>query len=147
MKALLNTLFFLSIASLANAQGKIYTTGEGASAINGYDPVAYFTEGKPVKGLKDHSLLWKDATWYFSSEENHKLFKSNPGKYAPQFGGFCAYGVAKGYKVKTEPETWTIIGEKLYLNYDLGVQKEWSKNSEALIETANGKWPGLEMKD
>lgn len=132
----------LLIASVAVAQGQqIFSTSDGA--IKGYDPVAYFTEGEPVKGGKAYSYEWNGATWHFSSEKNLALFKENPEKYAPQYGGYCAYGLANGYKVKIEPDAWAIIDDKLYLNYDRGVQKEWSKDKEALIRKANANWPKL----
>jgi YHS domain-containing protein len=137
------TIALLLLPLMTLAQGKIFTTNDGA--IRGYDPVAYFTEGKPVAGKKEFSLTWMEATWYFSSQQNLETFKANPEKYAPQFGGFCAFGVSRGYKVKTEPEAWTIIDGKLYLNYNLDVQKEWSKDPSGYILKANGNW--LELKD
>src|SRR5688572_20851360 len=86
-------------------------------AIQGYDPVAYFKNSKPVQGKKEFSYSWKDATWNFASQENLEDFKNNPEKFAPQFGGYCAYGVADGHKAPTSPDAWTIVGDKLYLNY------------------------------
>jgi YHS domain-containing protein len=116
------------------------------TAINGYDPVAYFTENAPVKGQDAYTLEWKDATWKFASQANLDLFKSNPDKYAPQYGGYCAYGVAKNDLVKVDPEQFTILDGKLYLNYDASVQKEWAKDRAGYIRQANELFPKLLAK-
>jgi YHS domain-containing protein len=120
---------------------QIFQTSEGA--IKGYDPVAYFTDKKPVKGKKQFTYRWQDATWYFASQAHLDLFKASPEKYAPQFGGFCAYGVSRNYKVKIEPEAWTILDDKLYLNYDLDVSKTWNKDPAGYIKKANANWAKL----
>ncbi|MCA6075636.1 YHS domain-containing (seleno)protein [Fulvivirga sedimenti] len=114
-----------------------------AGAIKGYDPVAYFTESKPVKGKEQFKLVWNNATWYFASQEHKEQFLENPEKYAPAYGGYCAFGVAGGYKVKTEPEAWAIVNGTLYLNYDLGVQKEWNEDRKTNIEKADKNWASL----
>jgi YHS domain-containing protein len=129
---------------LAHAQNKVFTTSEGA--IRGYDPVAYYTESKPVKGQKQFSAGWNGATWYFKSDENKKMFTENPEKYAPQYGGFCAYGVSRDYKVKTEPEAWAIHNGKLYLNYDLSIAKKWANDKEGYIKKADANWSTLKNK-
>ena len=102
----------LTFAGLAAAE-KPEIFSSGGAAIQGYDPVAYFTEGKPVKGEGQHAYQWKGATWRFSSAANLERFAATPEKYAPQYGGYCAYGVASGYAVKTEPDAWSIVGGKL----------------------------------
>jgi YHS domain-containing protein len=140
MKSLLIIVLLITPAILF-AQRKVFVTDDGA--IRGYDPVAYFTDKKPVKGDKTFSLNWNDATWYFKSKENLEKFKASPEKYAPQFGGFCAYGVSRDYKVKTEPEAWSIVNNKLYLNYDLEVQKEWNKDQPGYIKKAEANWAKL----
>ena len=114
--------------------------GKGAA---GYDVVAYFTMGKPVKGSPDFATEWKGAMWQFSSAENLEKFKANPAAFAPQYGGYCAYGVAKGSLVKGEPEQWKIVDGKLYLNYSAGVQKTWAKDVAGNIGKADGNWPDL----
>jgi YHS domain-containing protein len=134
-------VMFLFIAENNLAQelsGKSFTTKNGA--IDGYDPVAYFTDSKPVKGNKQFALKWNDAIWYFATKEHEDLFKAEPSKYAPQFGGFCAYGVSRGYKVKIDPQAWDILEGKLYLNYDLDVQKTWRKDRPGYIQKANTNW-------
>ena len=94
-----------------NAQ-KSSTFIEAGKAIRGYDPVAYFTLGKPIAGADSLVYKWNDANWHFSSAENLNLFRENPEKYAPQYGGYCAYGLSNGYKAPTEANAWTIDGEK-----------------------------------
>lgn len=132
----------LSSPSLADAVYKSFL----GNAINGYDPVAYFKQGKPVEGSSDHQLTWNDATWKFASAENKADFEKDPEKYAPQFGGFCAWAVSQGYTASTVPEAWDIVDGKLYLNYSLGVQSQWRQNRATNITAAEGNWPGLRDK-
>ncbi len=116
------------------------------TAINGYDTVAYFTVGKPVKGLDSIATEWMGARWKFSTAANLELFKANPEKYAPQYGGYCAYGVTQGYLVKVEPEQFTVREGKLYLNYDAEVQAKWSQDPAGYIRQANEKFQSLLKK-
>jgi YHS domain-containing protein len=118
-----------------------------SQAIRGYDAVAYFTEGKPVKGNEKLSLQWKNATWLFSSKENLDAFSKEPEKYAPQFGGYCAYGMSEGHKAPTDPNAWTIVEGKLYLNYSPKVKEMWIKNPSERIEMANKNWTTLKDKE
>jgi hypothetical protein len=143
MKTLLIScsLFLISFFD-ANAQKSPVYVSSG-SAVGGYDVVAYFTEGKPVKGDPKLSFHWHDADWHFSNEANLKLFEENPGKYAPEFGGYCAYGVSQGHKAPTDAQAWTIVGNKLYLNYNLDVKKKWIADTSGLIRVANKNWPGI----
>ena len=141
MKALLYSLImFLSFSIHAQntKQPPVYSTKEGA--IKGYDPVAYFISNQPVKGIKTISHAWNGASWHFSSETNKKIFVDNPEKYAPQYGGYCAYGWAKGYAVKIEPDAWAIEGGKLYLNYNKVVQKDWDKDRVGYIKAADANF-------
>jgi len=103
--------------------------------------VAYFTEGKPVKGSAQHTHQWNGATWRFASATNRDAFAASPEKYAPQYGGYCAYGVAGGYTVSTVPEAWSVVEGKLYLNYSRGVQDSWRKDTSGYIRKANANWP------
>jgi YHS domain-containing protein len=116
-------------------------------AVNGYDVVSYFTEGKPVKGKKTFLYQWHDAYWLFSTKENLDSFSRNPEKYAPQFGGYCAYGISEGHKAPTEPDAWTIADGKLYLNYNTDVRELWKKDMNARIIKANENWEGLKDKE
>ncbi len=128
-------LISLGLNAQTPKDAKIYTNKEGA--IKGYDPVSYFTVSKPEKGQKTISYLWEGSTWYFVSESNKKLFIANPMKYAPQYGGYCAYGWAKGYAVKIEPDAWAVVDGKLYLNYNKSVQKDWDKDRAGYIKKAD----------
>ena len=130
----------LMLAGAAAAQkAEVFSDRDGA--IRGYDPVAYFTESKPVKGDAKYAHPWKGATWRFASAENRERFAAAPEKYAPQYGGYCAYGVAGGYTVKTEPDAWSVVEGKLYLNYDRNVQASWVKDIPGYIRKADGNWP------
>ena len=148
MKKKLFVVISLVLISLihANAQRSPIYISSG-SAVGGYDVVAYFTEGNPVKGNPKLVYHWQGADWYFSNAANLKLFESNPGKYAPQFGGYCAYGVSQGHKATIDPQAWTIVGDKLYLNYDLDVKKKWLKDTVRYIKVANKNWPEIKDKE
>ncbi len=132
-------IFSLILTACTSTTAQVFATDEGA--IQGYDVVAYFTQSQAVKGVKEFSFTYSDQEWYFASAENLELFKNNPEKYAPQFGGYCAYGMSRGYKAKTDPEAWTIVNGKLYLNYNLEVRKSWNENQTELIDKANTNWP------
>ena len=121
---------------------EVYVNSDGV-AINGYDPVAYFREGAPVEGLPEFTARWKRVTWQFSSAENRDLFMASPEDYAPQYGGYCAYAVSRGYIASTVPEAWTIFEGKLYLNFSLGVRDTWRRDMEANIAKADANWPGV----
>lgn len=137
-------MLICATASVAQ-NGEIFVTDKGA--ISGYDAVAYFTEGKPVIGLDPLTYQWKNEVWHFSSQKNLDLFKQTPEKYAPQYGGYCAFGMSRGYKAKTDPAAWTIAEGKLYLNYNMDVRGDWAKNQKALIEKADKNWPTLKAKE
>jgi YHS domain-containing protein len=116
-------------------------------AIRGYDPVAYFTAGKPVKGDQRFTFHWKEADWYFSSKEDLNLFMKDPQKYAPQYGGYCAYGMSEAKKAPTDPSAWTIVNGKLYLNYSLQVEESWKKNQKQRIGQADKNWPQIKNEE
>ena len=117
-----------------NMHNKINQAVFSNDAIEGYDPIAYFTEQKAVKGEKSYSYQWKDATWYFSSAENMKMFKGNPEKYAPQFGGYCSFAVSKGFTAKIDPQAWKVIDGKLYLFNDETFRSKWESEPERNME-------------
>jgi YHS domain-containing protein len=143
MKTLLisSSLILISFFHASAQKSPVYVSS--GSAVGGYDVVAYFTEGKAVKGDPKLNYHWHDAEWHFSNEANLKLFEQNPGKYAPEFGGYCAYGVSQGHKAPTDAQAWTIVGNKLYLNYNLDVKKKWIADTSGLIKLANKNWPGI----
>jgi YHS domain-containing protein len=139
---IIHVLIVLLISLKLSAQKAEVFQKDGA-AIRGYDPVAFFTEGKPVKGDEKYTYEWKEARWLFSSRSNLDQFKLNPEKFAPQYGGYCAYGMADGHKAPTETETWTIVDNKLYFNYNKKVKEFWSKDTKGMIEKADSNWPRL----
>jgi YHS domain-containing protein len=134
------------LAAVARAEKPVNTSLFGV-AIKGYDPVAYFTEGKPVKGDSKITHEWNGATWQFASAEHRDAFKKSPEKFAPQFGGYCAWAVSQGYTANVDPErAWRVVNEKLYLNYDRGVQKKWEQDIPGFIAKAEVNWPKLIRK-
>ncbi len=115
-------------------------------AIQGYDTVAYFTAAKPVKGSKDYTATYRGAIYHFASAENRDLFRSAPERYAPQFGGYCAMGVALEKKLDTDPMAYKIVDGKLYLNLNAAVQKKWLSDVPGYIDTAEGNWVDIKRK-
>jgi YHS domain-containing protein len=115
-------------------------------ALRGYDPVAYFTDGKPVPGDFTITARYDGATYRFASEEHKALFEKDPVKYLPQYGGFCAYGTAQGHKVDGDPTVWKIVEDKLYLNLAPAVSARWNQDISGNIKSANDKWPSLKDK-
>ncbi len=116
-------------------------------AVRGYDPVAFFNKEEAVKGVDSLTWTWKEAVWYFSSSENKSLFMAQPEKYAPQYGGYCAYGMSEGHKAPTEIDTWTLFEGKLYFNYNKKVKSLWVKDKEGHIKKADANWPGIKNKE
>jgi len=131
----------LLLSSIAHAAKPIYSGGRERAAIRGYDPVAYFTQNKPVKGSAEFTFEHKGATWMFSSAQNLELFKSNPDQYSPQYGGYCAYAIAKNTTASIKPEFFTIHDGKLYLNFSKSVHKRWLADKNNFINKANANWP------
>jgi len=130
----------LGFAGAALAQ-KAEVFSDSAGAIRGYDPVAYFTQGAPVKGSDKFSHQWRGATWRFASAANRDLFRESPEKYAPQYGGYCAYGVAQNYAVSVDPAAWSVVDGKLYLNYSKSVRENWNKDVPGYLRKADANWP------
>jgi YHS domain-containing protein len=131
----------LAVSAVHAADPPVFATDEGA--IRGYDPVAYFTDGKPVKGSDDFTFEWNGATFKFASSANLAEFRADPEKYAPRYGGYCAYAVSEGYTASTVPEAWTIHEGRLYLNYSLGVRERWKKDIPGRTTAADANWPGV----
>ena len=135
-------VFFLSVGGQALAKNPDINLNKSKYAISGYDPVAYFTQNKPKKGLRKYQYRWKKAVWLFSSKKNLRLFKKAPRKYAPQYGGYCAFAVSRGFSQLVSPEnSWTIYKNKLYLNYNRKIYKIWNSNRDGYIKKANRNWP------
>ncbi len=138
-------LFVLAFALSPGAAFAVKPVNSGflSGAISGYDPVAYFTDGKPVKGKKAFRHKWMGATWSFASAKNRDLFQKDPKKYAPQYGGYCAYAVSQGVTADIDPNAWKIVGGKLYLNLSPDVQAIWEKDIPGYIVQANKNWPNI----
>lgn len=134
---------FLSPASLEAGESPVYTGFLSNLAVNGYDPVAYFKEGRPVEGTTDYSLEYMGAEWRFASAENQEAFRQNPERYAPQYGGYCAWAVAQGYTAKGDPMNWRIVNDKLYLNYNADIQTRWERDISGNIKSAEQNWPQI----
>lgn len=132
----------MTAAPFVRAEKPVNTTFTGV-AIKGYDPVAYFLEGKPVKGDSDFSFNWNGAEWRFASAAHRDAFKADPVKYAPQYGGYCAWAVSRGYTAGIDPEAWKIVNGRLYLNYSLKVQEQWSADIPGNIAKAEENWPKI----
>lgn len=150
MKPIFTTALFLIVSVTAlKAQDatllrkKTFNLEKGI-ALQGYDPVAYFTMNKPVKGNKEFAVAYEGATYYFSSAENKETFKKSPEKYEPQYGGWCAYAMGKdGSKVEIDPETFKIIDGKLYVYYNkyfTNTLKSWNKDETSLKTHADANW-------
>ena len=114
-------------------------TSQGV-AINGYDPVAFFTDLKPVKGQSDLRYTWMDSEWHFSCKENLEQFKSNPAKYAPQYKGYCAFALSRGDLADISPDAWSIVDGKLYLNFNLDIKNAWEQDKFNYIKKADRRW-------
>ncbi len=144
-RAVVPVLFIAALlapAGTAWAVDPVFSTYLGG-AIRGYDPVAYHTEGKPVAGKRAHRVEWKGATWSFASAENKALFEADPEKYAPRYGGYCAWAVSNGYTASVDPDAWSVVDGKLYLNYSLGVRTQWSQDTPGNIAKGDVNWPKL----
>ena len=133
-----------AVETIASETSKIryFSDGNGL-AIRGTDPVAYFTQGRPITGTSAFTYTWGNATWQFASAENRDLFAANPKQYAPQYGGFCAWAVSRGYTASIDPKAWKIVDGKLYLNYSSSVQQQWERDIPVNISKADANWPGV----
>jgi YHS domain-containing protein len=132
----------VSLMSTAALAGDFFETA--GVALHGYDPVAYFVAAEPQKGQAQYNYEYQGSKFYFASEANRRAFMETPEKYAPQFGGYCAYGTSQGYKVSTQPDAFAIIKDKLYLNYNKKVQGIWRQDVSGNIERAEKNWPEVQ---
>lgn len=141
--SLLSTFFALLFPWAGQAVEPINKTFFGGLAIEGYDAVAYFADGKAVEGSKELALSWNGATWRFATAAHLDAFKAAPERFAPQYGGYCAYAVANGSTAGIDPTQWTIHDGKLYLNYDRAIQATWLEDKAGYIAKANENWPKI----
>ncbi len=133
-------------SGLVHADELINTGYFGGIAIKGYDPVAYFTKGRAMKGSEKFAHKWLGTPWHFANAMHRDLFAADPVKYAPQFGGYCADGVAYGQNTaNVDPKAWRIIDGKLYLNYDKGAAAELEE-IPGQIKKAKANWPKIKAK-
>jgi YHS domain-containing protein len=135
------TLVLLLVNSVAASAGQYFE--RNGVAIDGYDPVAYFTDQIAVKGSSEFSSEFEGSTFHFASEAHRDAFAAKPAKFAPQYGGYCAYGMAKGYKASIDPVAFTVVGDTLYLNYSEGVRAQWLSDIPGSIRQADVNWPDL----
>ncbi len=133
----------LSVSFSPSADGKSRFYTKGGLALEGYDAVAYFKEGRAVAGSSSYSTRWGGAEWRFASAENRAQFISGPSSYAPQFGGYCAYGISQGYAVRGAPKQWTVYRGKLYMNYNASVRRTWEGAKDNFIALARKKVSGV----
>ena len=144
-KSCAGSIFIASLLVAFQMDEKINKTSAGL-AIKGNDPVAYFEDGKPMKGDAAYQYQWKGAAWRFTSAAHREGFTKDPDHYAPQYSGFCAYGVSEGHTAPVDPEAWSVVGGKLYLNYDKKVREDWKKDTDGRIRKADVNWPKLAGK-
>lgn len=132
----------LSLTPAAFAdKAPVYTGLFNNLAVEGHDPVAYFTDGEPVKGKSDFTTTYNGAEFRFASQDNLDTFLAEPAKYAPQYGGYCAWAVSQGYTAKGDADHWAIVDGKLYLNYNKKVQDTWNEDRAGFITSADENWP------
>lgn len=135
------------VLALVASLGAIAADEYAATAISGYDPVAYFQGNVAVRGSGFHTAEHEGQTYLFSSEKNKTEFAKNPAKFVPQFGGFCAYGVALGKKFYADPTVFAVVNNKLYLNLDKDIQAKWDAEQPKMIKDANVAWKKISTKD
>ncbi len=139
----LTIFLFLSVVSATVlATDYVHST----PGLSGYDPVAYFSDGKPLRGSGYYEATYQGVTYVFTSENHKKQFLDSPERYLPAYGGYCAYGVARGKKFVVDPEVWKIVGGILYLNLDTNVQQKWEKDIPGYIKKADANWPSIKDK-
>lgn len=139
----------LALAALAPAQPAfaeqrpVYTAPLSNVGVNGYDVVAYFTDGRPVRGSTEFRTTHQNVEYRFASAEHMALFRANPARYLPQYGGYCAWAVSQGYTASANPNNWRIVDGRLYLNYNGEVQERWEQDIPGHIRNADANWPSV----
>jgi YHS domain-containing protein len=144
MKRFLLSVVLTFFTAMAFGQSKtLLNLDKNGLSIQGYDPVAFVTEGKAVKGDSKFPVRHNGATYYFASKAHRDAFKADPAKYEPAFGGYCAYGVSRGKLVEIDPEAFQIVDGKLLLQYSKGVRDDFNKDTKGNLAKANTNWPTL----
>jgi YHS domain-containing protein len=132
-----------AIALAAAGRQPAVNVSKNGLAMNGYDAVAYVTDGRPVEGSPQFETKWNGVLWRFASAAHRDAFFENPERYAPQFGGYCAYAVSQGHTANGDPRVWKIVDGRLYLNYYTSVQRTWEKGIPGYIAKGRGNWPAV----
>jgi YHS domain-containing protein len=144
MKQLFFALALATVALPSLAQTKtLLNLDKNGVAIQGYDPVSFFADGKPMKGKPEFPARHNGAVYYFASKEHRDLFKADPTKYEPAFGGYCAYGVSRNKLVEIDVDAFQIVNNRLLLQYSKGVQENFNKDTKGNLAKADGNWPAL----
>ena len=137
----------MAAAAIAAKELTLVNVDSNGVVLHGYDPVAYFTEGAAVKGDWKYTATYQGGTYHFASEANEKLFKKDPGKYAPQYGGYCAMAVAMGQLEDIDPKTFTIHNNKLLVQHNEKAHQMFMSNPDGFHQKADQQWPGLVEKN
>lgn len=137
----------VSLAASAFAAGVDLNASSTGLALQGYDPVAYFTEGAPTKGSWKITAVHDDATYRFASEEHKASFEANPEAYLPQYGGYCAFGAAMGFKFDGDPTYWKIVDDELFLNISADIQERWVSDIPGFVAQADENWVTIADKE
>lgn len=140
--ALMMVVSVAVVTTAEAADSPVYKSLFG-TAIDGTDPISYFDEGRPIEGDRNITYDWNGATWRFTSVENRDRFAAAPERYAPQYGGYCAWAVSQGYTASTDPDAWSIVDGKLYLNYNRSVQERWERDVPGHVASADKNWPDV----
>jgi len=143
MRNLVLAFLMCSAATTLAAGNQLLNLDRTGVGIQGYDPVAFFTDQKPVKGNPQFQSDYNGAKYYFASAEHKALFDKEPSKYEPQFGGYCAYGVSHGGKAPIKIEAWQVVNGRLLMQYDLSVKDDFNKDQQGTLKNADQNWPGL----
>ena len=139
--------FSVVLATSAFAAGVDINASNTGLALQGYDPVAYFSQGEATEGNWQITTVYNDATYRFASEEHKAAFEANPEAYLPQYGGFCAFGAAMGFKFDGDPEYWKVVDGELFLNISSDIQERWQTDIPGFIEKADENWKSIAQKD
>ncbi|MEZ5995365.1 MAG: YHS domain-containing (seleno)protein [Hyphomonadaceae bacterium] len=124
-------------------QAPVYTGMFSRVAVGGYDPVAYFTDGRPVRGDAQFRIMHQGYEYRFASAEHLAAFRAEPARYLPQYGGYCAWAISQNRTAPGDPRYWRIVDGKLYLNYNADIQRQWEANIPGFIRDANAHWPSV----
>lgn len=143
LKAIRHALFVIALSALATTAyaGANANVDKSGTALQGYDPVAFFTDGKPVLGQEKFHSSYHGATYRFASADHEAVFEKDPAKYEPQFGGYCAYGVSKGHLAPVKIDAFQIVNGRLLMQYDSEVKKEFNKDQPGNLQAADKNWP------